>query len=92
MNVLKMLNCLAEAVGEMEEDLLAARNENDDKQFMIDEQETEISALESEIRILCSCLFNAGVSIPRSGHSIDINALVPKNDPYRGHYEFMDVW
>ena len=92
MTPLKMIECLSEAVSEMEENLRIVQTENNDKQFQIDESEEEISALENEIRILCSCLYEAGVPIPHSGHSIDINALVPKEDPYRGHYEFVETW
>ena len=92
MTILKMLGRLTETVEEMDEDLRAAQEENEDKQFQIDEKDEEIEALKSEIRILCSRLYEAGVSIPRSGHSIDINALVPKVDPHRGQYEFTDTW
>ena len=92
MTLLKMLEHLSEAISEMDEELRFAQIENNDKQFQIDEREEEISALESEIRILCSCLYDAGVPIPHGGHSIDINALVPKEDPYRGNYEFVDTW
>ena len=92
MNALKMLEHLSEAIEEMEDNLRAAQDENKDMQFLIDEKELEIHALESEIRILCSFLYNIGVPIPRSGHSTDINALVPKDDPYQGHYEYEDAW
>ena len=53
MTILKMLERLTETVEEMDEDLRAAQEENEEKQFQIDEKDKQLSTLAMDIQLYC---------------------------------------
>ena len=84
----RLIEKLEDAIDDAESDLETAVDERNDYEFQLSEKTDELDLMGEELRLLCQLLYDSNVPLPKEGHFTDINPYVPRNDPYKGQYEY----
>ena len=84
----RLIEKLENAVSDVEIDIESTVENCENYEFRLSEIAEELELMEQELRLLCRLLYDSNVELPRDGHFMDINPYVPRNDPYKGQYEY----